>query len=91
MSSPAPSCNVSNDPSLHRHKSDILNVAIFLSYKACDGVDDDDGGHRRHGANKKTETEEKQSTHGAAVEKTEVVRLDVKICGVCAACSEHQH
>ena len=36
MTFSAPSDNVSNVPSLHRHKSDILKVAIFLSYKACD-------------------------------------------------------
>lgn len=34
MSSPASSANASNDPSLQWHNNDILNVAIFLSYKA---------------------------------------------------------
>lgn len=42
MPSSCPSANASKVPSLHRHKRDILNVAIFLSYKACDR-DDGDG------------------------------------------------
>lgn len=91
ISSSAPSAKVSNVPSLHRHKRDILNVAIFLSYKAYNGGDDvddgDDGRRTRHHAvgGAKTTTSQAEGKQGmqAAPGAAGVVHLGVNFCGRC--------